>query len=205
MKKLKNTFLENNNHPILEKKKRQKTCKKTVPQNKQSMIQNLHKKSFLRKNVFVKRTCSVQCYALYISISIKSEIINFFFALVLDVLVKKLRVKLRVMLSTQKKIGTMVTNLTGREEEIAPLSPFGVPVDNRRDVPKDRIPTVGTASHCIIVLLINEKISAHSLYCIIQFSLAPINFIHFQRYFFYFSFVLTYFLSPVGAPRTSPD
>lgn len=34
----------------------------------------------------------------------------------------------------------MVTNLTGREEEIAPLSPFGVPLDNRRDVPKDRIP-----------------------------------------------------------------
>ena len=167
------------------------------------MIQNLHKKSFLRKNVFAKRTRSVQCYALYISISIKSEIINFFFALVLDVLVKKLR----VILSTQKKIGTMVTNLTGREEEIAPLSLPLVSLSTTDAMfLKIASPTVGTASHCINVLFINEKISAHSLYCIIiQFSLAPINFIHFQRYFFYFSFVLTYFPSPVGALRTSPD
>ncbi len=39
-----------------------------------------------------------------------------------------------------KEIGTTVPNLTGREEEIAPLSPFGVPLDNRRDVPKHRVP-----------------------------------------------------------------
>ena len=39
-----------------------------------------------------------------------------------------------------KEIGTTVPNLTGREEEIAPLSPFGVPFDNRCDVPKQRVP-----------------------------------------------------------------